>query len=178
MKGFFATHNKALKAEWLKLHHSGMLWLCLGAAAFVPIISTLIGFFGQMGNPSPEKWNQMIQMNFQIFTGFFFPLFVVIMVVRLIYLEHRSDTWKLIETQPVSKAAIFFAKWEIAAFISFACLTVMLLITLLSCLILQYGRPSLGFDQGGVDWSRTSQILIAIGSPAYVLFLFNIFSVC
>lgn len=160
MKGFFATHNKALKAEWLKLHHSGMIWLCLGAALFVPLISTLIGFFGTMGSPNPERWNQMIELNFKIFTAFFFPLFVVIMVVRVIYLEHRSDTWKLIETQPVSKAAIFFSKWEIAAFISFSCLTAMLLFSLLSGLILQYGRPSLGFDQGGVDWGKTSQALL------------------
>ncbi len=159
MKSFFATHNKALKAEWGKLHHSGMIWLCLGAAAFIPILSGLIGSFGPMGDPSPDRWNQFIEMNFQIFTGFFFPLFVVIMMVRLVYLEHRSDTWKLIETQPVSKAAIYFSKWEIAAFISLSCLLAMLLFAIFSGWILTLVRPSLGFDQGSIDWGRALQAL-------------------
>jgi peroxiredoxin len=159
MKNFLATHNKALKAEWLKLHHSGMLWFCLAAAAFIPAFHTLVSFFESVGDLSPESGNKMIQMDFQIFTNFFFPVFVVIVVVRLVYMEHRFDTWKLVETQPVSKAAIYFSKWEIAAFISFCCLLTLLVVAFLGGLILQFGRPALGFDQSNINWGHALQAL-------------------
>ncbi|HZH64117.1 MAG TPA: ABC transporter permease [Flavisolibacter sp.] len=159
MKNFLSTHNRALKAEWLKLHHSGMLWFCLAAAAFIPAFHTFVSFFESVGDLSPESGNKMIKMDFEIFTNFFFPVFLVIVMVRLVYMEHRFDTWKLIETQPVSKAAIYFSKWEIAAIISFCCLLTLLVVAFLGGLILQYGRPALGFDQSNVDWGYALQAL-------------------
>jgi peroxiredoxin len=159
MKNFFSTHNRALKAEWLKLHHSGMLWFCIAAAAFIPAFHTVVSFFESSDNPSAERGNEMIKTDFEIFTPYFFPVFLVIVVVRLVYMEHKYDTLKLIETQPVSKAAIYFSKWEIAVFISFCCLSILLLVSFLGGLILQYGRPVLGFDQSAVDWAKALHIL-------------------
>ncbi len=159
MRIFFATHNKALKAEAQKLRHSGMVWLCLGAAAFIPILMTIIGFNMPWDSPVDERWNKVIENNLQAFTGFFFPLFVVIMMVRLVYLEHRSDTWKLVETQPVSKAAIYFAKWEIAVLISLATLLALIIFGVIGGYILQWGKPSLKLDQSSVDWGRIARIV-------------------
>jgi thiol-disulfide isomerase/thioredoxin len=159
MTTFFATHNKAFKAEAQKLRHSGMLWLCVGAAAFIPIITTLVGFFMDWDTPVEARWNRVFENNLQAFTGFFFPLFVVIMVVRLVYLEHRSDTWKLIETQPVSKSALYMAKWEIAVLISLISLLGLLLFAWIGGNILQFGRPSLKLDQSSIDWGKILKIV-------------------
>ena len=40
---FFSDYIKAFKAEWLKLRNSGMFWLVLIMAAFIPAIFTLVG---------------------------------------------------------------------------------------------------------------------------------------
>jgi thiol-disulfide isomerase/thioredoxin len=159
---FIISHNNAFKAEWQKLKRSGMQWLLLGAALFVPLLNTTVSFFINTGEDSPQlsRWDAFIQSNFQGFTGFFFPLFLVLMVVRLVYLEHRSDTWKLMETQPVAKLSLYLAKWEVAALISAICLLGLLLFTLLGGTLLQIAKPKYGFSKSGIDWGLTISVLL------------------
>jgi len=102
-----------------------MLYLCFASAAFIPLISTLIFFLVTGARPSDPGQNALqllINNNVKGFCGFFFPLFLIIVVTRIVYLEHRSDTWKLLETQPVSRFSIFISKWELMIFISLLCL--------------------------------------------------------
>ena len=151
----FNIYIRALKAEWIKLRHSGMIWLCLGATAFVPLIATIGYFFINPGvngqQPDQNAWQSFIEGNFKAFTPFFFPLFLVIMITRLVYLEHRSDTWKLLETQPVKRIAIYLAKWETAVLISLICLVGLLIFTLLGGYILQLFKTKSNFDKGHIE---------------------------
>src|SRR5215203_1297680 len=132
LMSFIQTHNKAFRAEWLKLRHSGMVWLLLGATAFIPAINTIADLLrDEVGNTGNKNvWDQVLQTNLSIFTGFFFPMFLVLMVTRLVYIEHRSETWKLLETQPLPKFAIYFAKWEVAVLISLLALIGLVLFAL------------------------------------------------
>ena len=154
---------RSLKAEWIKLKHSGMLWLCLGAIAFVPLINTLLGLFvaNAFGQQQVDQntWQLFIENNFRGFTSFFFPLFLVIMTTRLVYLEHRSDTWKLLETQPVKRLAIFLSKWETAVMISLISLIGLLLFSLLGGWLLQLFKPKLNFSKGHIEWGLTVKAL-------------------
>ncbi|MFN2458430.1 MAG: ABC transporter permease [Chitinophagaceae bacterium] len=170
MKTFISTHNKAFRAEWLKLRHSGMIWLLIGATAFIPVIITLVGFFVNSSGNENDAWNGFIKANFQGFTGFFYPLFVVIMALRIVYLEHRSDTWKLMETQPVSRAALFLSKWEVAALISLISLFGLLLFALTGGLLLQLFRKDSGFSNSSVDWGLAAKVIFRywIGSLAII----------
>ena len=91
---FFQSQNRSFKAEWIKMKHTGMLWLCFGAAAFVPLLVTLVLTFVNVGEQEgKDVWNKFIEDNYSAFTPFFFPLFLVLVMGRLVYLEHRSDTW-------------------------------------------------------------------------------------
>lgn len=169
MKTFISTHNKAFLAEWLKLRHSGMLWLLIGATAFIPLIITLVGFF--LNSPNEENaWNGFIKGNFQGFTGFFFPLFIVIMTLRIVYLEHRSDTWKLMETQPVSKASLFLSKWELAALLSLLALIGLLLFTLIGGLLLQLFGKDTNLKSSSLNWGLTAHVIFRywVGSLAII----------
>jgi thiol-disulfide isomerase/thioredoxin len=161
MKQFLLDHNKCFKAEWLKLRHSGMFWLLVCAAAFIPILTTTVSIFVDTGaNVETNKWDRFIETNFGAFTSFFFPLFVVLMTVRIVYLEHRSDTWKLLETQPVSRFALFFSKWEVAAIISLLCLIGLLLFSILGGFILQVSKPEYKLSSFSIDWSKTAGVLL------------------
>ena len=155
-------HNKAWKAEWLKLRHSGMFWLLLGAVAFIPMINTTIGLLrdGTEGGSTINIWNKIIETNFMIFTAFFFQMFVVVMVTRLVYIEHRSDTWKLMETQPVTRFSIFLAKWETAAIISLLSLLGLLAFTLINGTILMIFRKDYNLDKFSPDMASAFAVLI------------------
>jgi thiol-disulfide isomerase/thioredoxin len=159
MNNFFASHNSTFRAEWLKLKRTGIFWLCLGTAAFIPIITTIAFIFINNNDPLSDAWQTLIQNNLQNFTGFFFPLFLVISMVRLVYMEHRSDTWKLMETQPVSRLALFLVKYEVALFISLLSLVCLLLFSFLSGIIVTYARPSAGFSKSSIDWAHTLLLL-------------------
>jgi thiol-disulfide isomerase/thioredoxin len=161
MKQFLSDHNKCFKAEWLKLRHSGMFWLLLSAAAFIPVLTTTVSIFVDTGsNVETNKWDRFIETNFSAFTSFFFPLFVVLMTVRIVYLEHRSDTWKLLETQPVSRFALFFSKWEVAAIISLLCLLGLLFFSIIGGFVLQVSKPEYNFTSFSIDWSKTAAVLV------------------
>lgn len=159
MNLFIASHNKVFKTEWLKQKRTGLIWLCLGAAAFVPLIGTISYFYRGAAEMENLGWQPFIQSNFRGFASFFFPLFLAIMMVRIVYLEHRSDTWKLMETQPVPKATLFIAKYEVALLISLLSLLGVLLLSLLGGGIIYASVKKSGFKNSGIDWSLTATIL-------------------
>lgn len=154
-------HSNVVKAEWIKLKRSGTLWLCAGAALFLPLLVTLVSLFVDAArNDTGNRWDSFVGGNFQSFAGFFYPLFLVLMMVRLVYLEHRSDTWKLLETQPVPRLALYLAKWEVAAFLSLLCLLGVLLFSLLGGYVLQLARPSYKLQEYTLSWSKTLSAMI------------------
>ncbi|MEJ7911649.1 MAG: ABC transporter permease [Chitinophagaceae bacterium] len=159
---FLQAHNRAFKTELLKLRHSGIFWLCTGAALFIPLVNTAVSFFINLTATAPgvNAWNKYIESNFVGFTSFFYPLFLVLMTVRLVYLEHRSDTWKLLETQPISKFALFIAKWEAAALISLLCLLGLFFFTLIGGIVLTAAKWNYDFSAGGINWSATLLVIL------------------
>jgi thiol-disulfide isomerase/thioredoxin len=161
MKTFLASHNDCFRAEWLKLKRTGILWLCIAAAAFIPILITVITIFVNQNDPSNDNaWKTMLSNCFTAFTGFFFPLFMVITMVRIVYIEHRSDTWKLMETQPVSRVSLYVVKYEVAILVSLLCLLCLFAFALIGGIILQYAKPEIGFSRSSVDWTGTLAIII------------------
>ena len=160
MKLFIASHNKTFATEWLKLKRTGLLWMCLGAALFVPLIGTVASFFMDASDRGgPLTWQTFINQKFSGFATFFFPLYLAIMMVRLVYLEHRSDTWKLMETQPVPKAALFIAKYEVALLISLLSLLGLLLFSLMGGWLLQTFKGEEGLKESSIDWGQTFGLL-------------------
>ena len=90
------NYLNAFKAEWLKLKRTGTVWICLGAAIFIPLLQTCVSVFVEDAIDTGDAWNTFVRNNFTGFAGFFFPVFLIIIVARVVYLEHKSDTWKLL----------------------------------------------------------------------------------
>jgi thiol-disulfide isomerase/thioredoxin len=130
----FGDYIKVFKAEWLKLRNSGMFWLIIIMAAFIPAIFTLVGFlvddpdFVSVNTVNP--WKQLVSNCFGGFGSFFYPVFLTLVIVRLTQMEHRGGGWKLIETQPVSKASLYLGKFSISIVIAFFCIAALILFAL------------------------------------------------
>ncbi len=156
------NYINAFKAEWQKLKHSGTFWICFGASIFIPLLQTVGSFFSEMGDgmENSDAWNSFIKTNYTAFTAFFFPVFMVIIVARIVYLEHRSDTWKLLETQPISRLSIFLAKWKISALISLLCLVGVLVFSIIGGYTVQYFLPKKAMDKSTIDFILVSKVIL------------------
>ncbi|MGV3527790.1 MAG: ABC transporter permease [Flavisolibacter sp.] len=159
MKLFLATHNKAVAAEWKKLKHTGTLWLSLGIAFFIPLTRALMQYFSDELN-DVKSFDATLQVNFMSFTGFFFPLYLVIITVRMIHMEHRSDTWKLMDTQPVSRFSLFIAKFELLLLLSFFALAAMMVFTIAAGMLLNVLLPKTEYKFSEISWAMHLKVLL------------------
>ena len=158
------TYMRALRAEWLKLKRTGVLWICLGSAAFIPVINTIAYFFIEISNREQHdnSWQRFVENNFRGFTGFFFPLFLILMVTRIVYIEHRSDTWKLLETQPVHRISIFLSKWTIAVLVSLICLLALFAFASIGGYLLIQFRLGKNFQDNFIEWGKDFRLISRI----------------
>ncbi|MDQ3683613.1 MAG: redoxin family protein [Bacteroidota bacterium] len=148
---------RALQAEYIKTKASGLKWLCLGAALFIPLLGTI----GKMLIPSellgesPENpWMDFIVGSLNNFAPFFFPLFLVLLIAKLAQFEHKADAWKLIETQPVPKWALYFSKWTIAVILSLLCLLLVIVFSIAGSWILSLTSDLPKYKSSGIDWNK------------------------
>jgi len=148
---------RALKAEYIKTKSSGLKWLCLGAALFIPLLHILgvILFSSERLGEVPENpWMVFILSCLNIFAPFFFPLFLVLLIAKLAQFEHKADAWKLIETQPVPKWALYFSKWTMAVSLSLLCLLLVIFFSIAGSWILSLGSHIPKYKPSGIDWTK------------------------
>src|SRR4026208_817894 len=157
---FFFDFIKAFKAEWLKLRNSGMFWLILIMAAFIPAIFTLAGLVvseSGIGRGSAEKvWESFVSNFFTWFGVFFYPIFLTLVVIRLTQMEHRGGGWKLIEVQPISKLSLYLGKFSISVVVALLCIVTLILWSLLGGTIIMLARPGSGFSKFSIPWTFIS----------------------
>lgn len=106
----------ALKAEHIKKKGTGVYVLSIILAAIAPIIFTIVQFF--IDQPAGSQMPYSYYLNFfkeclTPFANFFFPLLIIINVSRITQLDHKNGGWQLMETQPVKKLNIYFAKFTV-----------------------------------------------------------------
>lgn len=140
----------AWKAEWLKLKGSriGVLIFVMGLA--FPVLYFGVSLMEQVFNSSTPS--EQLPYSYFIkemtnsvpgFGSFFFPLGLILLMTRLIGIEHKSDTWKLVETQPVSR----FAFWSVKCVMGLLLSAAIVFIYMLSALLL-FRVESLIHDPG------------------------------
>ncbi len=153
---FFSDYKKVFSAEWLKLKGSGMFWLTLIMAAFIPAIFTLAGLLqsdsGITSVNTANPWKELMTNCFMGFGRFFFPIFLTLVVIRLTQMEHVGGGWKLIETQPISRASLYLGKFTMAVIIAYLCLLALILFSLVSGTIIMLAKGSSGFSKNAIPF--------------------------
>jgi thiol-disulfide isomerase/thioredoxin len=122
---------RAFKAEWIKLKGTGIWWIILIGSGLIPVISA--GFWlnnaGSLNRGGATPWEDVLQREVNSFM-FLYMLVCILIVVKLCQTEHRSQGWKLIETQPIHRAYIYLGKYTMAAFLSLLSLLLFVMLTL------------------------------------------------
>ncbi|HET6721134.1 MAG TPA: ABC transporter permease, partial [Chitinophagaceae bacterium] len=179
---FFPDYIKAFKAEWLKLRNSGMFWLVVIMAAFIPAIFTLAGLLvsesGIASTSSENAWKSFVANCFTGFGIFFYPIFLTLVVIRLTQMEHRGGGWKLIEVQPISKLSLYLGKFSIAVTVALTCIVALILFSLLGGTIIMLAKPTSGFSRFSIPWGFISgfglRLLIAGLGVLGIQYLFSV----
>lgn len=107
---------KAFAAENIKLKHSGILTTAFILAVIPFLISTGVSiykYFTEKAEATDPVYIFFDTYNLLIipFMGLFYPLIIIVTASRITQLEHKNNTWQLIETQPVKHAILLNAKF-------------------------------------------------------------------
>lgn len=106
----------ALKAEHIKKKGTGIYVTAIIFAAISPLLYALVEIVKNEPKPAGLPYNfftNFIKETMNPFAGFFFPLFIIITVSRIVQLDHKYGGWQLMETQPLRKISIYFSKFTV-----------------------------------------------------------------
>jgi len=112
MKQFIYT----FQAESLKLKYSGIPRTAYILALIMPLIGigmSIFSFFETEAPPTAPVY-PFYQIYDQLIKGFiyvFYPIIIIVTASRIAQLEHRNNTWQLMETQPIKRTYLFTAKF-------------------------------------------------------------------
>lgn len=114
MKYKIANLITAISAEHIKKRGTGFYWTSVIFGLISPLlyfIVLIVTNTNEIKDDIPFNYYlKFIEESATPFAYFFFPLFIIIMVSRITQIDHKNGGWQLMETQPISKFSIYFAK--------------------------------------------------------------------
>lgn len=140
--------QRGVSAELYKFRRTFLLWFLIIAPAFIPFINLMI--FLKRGEqiipPGENAWDYLLQFSIAPANSLF-PFFVMIVALYVSSIEHTSNTWKLIYTQPLSRAVVYTSK--VIAFLLMLLFSLMLSGAFIVGVgyLLYFIKPELGFTQ-------------------------------
>jgi thiol-disulfide isomerase/thioredoxin len=170
---YIVNNIKAFKAEWIKLKGTGVWWMIGGTCIFLAVSGLLVRIFAEQVTSSPtgDPWVPQIEGTMNGFM-FFYILLSTLMVVRLCQIEHRSQGWKLIETQPIHRVYLFLAKFKMASLLSLASLLFYLVLSILSAYAFSFFKNVANFHEYSIPWGQTISYILRIWIASWGLIAF------
>jgi hypothetical protein len=135
--------TQSLDIEFRKTRHTFAFWLTVLGAAFIPVVMLLVYVFKPAAGyapPGANGWDLFLGRSWSLVMGLFLPFYVVLMNSLVVNIEHRSNTWKYVFTQPLPRWTVWLGK------------ILLIQILILTCFVLFVGLLLLvGYALSGVD---------------------------
>ena len=115
-KSLFNHYVTALRAEHIKKKGTGIYVLSALLGLAFPALLCVISIFRQPDLSGPFEFSyymKFIQDAGAALLVFFLPLLLIVMTSRVAQLDHRNGGWQLMETQPIPKFSLYFAKFTV-----------------------------------------------------------------
>jgi hypothetical protein len=145
MKGFLLS----FRSEFFKSRKTLGFW----AAIILPFLICLLLFVGfytkseRLTGMSPMLlWIQFAGAILGVMGSLFLPMFIIFIAYSVNSVEHKADTWKSLFSLPISRWAVYAAKYFYALFLIFLCMTLFVLFTIGFGNLLSLVKPELRFD--------------------------------
>ncbi|WP_158828809.1 ABC transporter permease [Mucilaginibacter lacusdianchii] len=144
MKGFLLS----LQSEFYKSRKTLGFW----SPIILPLIITFLVFLGFflksekfVHDPPMMLWLKFSSIPIGIMGSLLLPMFVVFIAYSVNSIEHKADTWKMLFTLPISKWAIYSAKFVYTAFLVLMCMMLFATFTIGWANLLAAMKPELKF---------------------------------
>nr|WP_249665435.1 ABC transporter permease [Mucilaginibacter sp. Bleaf8] len=145
MKGFFLS----LQSEFYKSRKTLGFWSAILLPLLITALVTL-GFFLKSAKfsatPAMGLWIQFAGIPLGMMGSFLLPMFVVFIAYSVNSVEHKADTWKMLFTLPISKWAMYSAKYVYAMLLVLLCMLLFAILTLGFGNLLSIMKPELKFS--------------------------------
>jgi len=114
-----------------------------------------IGFFSHSDNlakqPGAMLWFQFAGAILGVMGSLLLPMLIVFIGYSVNNIEHKAETWKTLFSLPISKLAVYSAKYFYALFLVIICLGLFLLFTLGFGNLLSMLKPALKFNEYHIE---------------------------
>lgn len=144
MKGFILS----LQSEFYKNRKTLGFW----AAVILPFLITLLIFVSfythsadMARDPGFSLWIKYSGSILNVMGALLLPVFLIFIGYSVNNIEHKADTWKTLFSLPISKWAVYSAKFVYALLLVFLCLALFALFNIASGNLLGILKPELSF---------------------------------
>ena len=144
MKGFILS----FRSEFYKSRKTAGFW----SAVILPLLLCLLIFAGfysrsdkMVMEPGIMLWAQFSGAILGVMGSLLLPMLIVFIGYSVNSIEHKADTWKTLFSLPISKFAVYSAKYFYALFLVFLCLALFVLFTVGFGNLLGTVKPELKF---------------------------------
>lgn len=174
---------KAFQAENIKLKHSGIQTTAFLLALITPLIGmgmSIYSYFTEKADPVDPvyvfytKFDQLTEP----FINLFYPLIIIVTASRIAQLEHRNNTWQLIETQPVKRAVLLNVKFLKAYEICFYSILIFMTGTVAVSVLTYMLYPDSDLIHLSIDWlflvKKTLSLTLGTGFLLAVIYAFSV----
>jgi hypothetical protein len=145
MKGFLLS----FRSEFFKSRKTLGFW----SAILLPLLICLLLFVGfytkseRLAGIAPMMlWLQFAGAILGVMGSLLLPIYIIFIAYSVNSIEHKADTWKSLFSLPISRWAVYGAKYTYALFLIFLCLALFFLFTIGFGNLLSVVKPQLRFD--------------------------------
>ena len=150
MKGFLLS----FQSEFYKSRKTLGFW----SAILLPLILCFfisIGFFVKSENLSKlaglNLWFQFAGIALGVMGSLLLPMFTIFLAYSVNSIEHKADTWKTLFSLPISRWAIYSAKYFYAVFLLLMCMGLFALFTIGFGNVLGLLKPEMKFASAHIE---------------------------
>jgi len=145
MKGFLLS----FRSEFFKSRKTLGFW----AAVILPLMICVLLFIGfytkseKLASMAPMMlWLQFAGAILKVMGSLLLPMYVIFIAYSVNNIEHNVDTWKSLFSLPISRWAVYAAKYFYALFLVLLCMCFLVLFTISFGNLLSLVKPQLRFD--------------------------------
>lgn len=155
--------TQSLTIEFRKARNTFAFWLTVLGAAFIPVVMLLIYVFKPTAGyapPATNGWDLFLGRGWSLVMGLFLPFYVVLLNSLVVNIEHRSNTWKYVFTQPMPRWAVWFGKILLIQLLILTCFLLFVGLLLLVGYGLSFVNEKFNLRNHAPDWAMLSKLSV------------------
>ena len=138
MTQYISNFTKAFRAESIKMKSTRIVLTAIVLSVLIPLMAFVFSLINGEYNSDLTEETNFFQVSFNSYISVFEFIAVLVAIIsasRISQIEFKNNTWQLIETQPLSKFSIYFAKYSKLLIINAITISVFFATTFLVSLI-------------------------------------------